>query len=84
MANFEENAEQNPAAQAEGKSIAELFRTDPLELSDQDMDAIITHYRQQRNEHSKQEKKKQNGSTQKGTRQKAADNLSLDIDLDDI
>ena len=79
MADFSENAEENPASNADGKSIAELFRTDPLELSDQDIDAIIKHYRQQRKEHAQKEHSR-NKTSQKGTRQKAADNLNLDID----
>lgn len=80
MTDYSDSAGKNPAANAEGKSLAELFRTDPMELTKQDRDKIIATFRQERSKFLQQEEGKK-------TQGKAASKKSgggINIDLDDV
>lgn len=77
------DADSNPAATAEGTSLAELFASDPLDLSAADRQTIIDKFRQERHRFLQQEQEKSAGkASKKKTSAKAAQDLN--IDLDDI
>jgi len=74
-----------PLASAEPESIEELFSRDPLELSAQDIDKIIAHFRLHRKLWSQEEASaKSQGRTAKAAATKAlAQKMSLgDLSLD--
>lgn len=82
MTDMTEDAQENPAARADGKSLAELFASDPMELTAEERGIIIKRFQQQRSQFMQEEKNK-------GTKQKKGDAAKsaakdIDIDVDDI
>lgn len=79
MTDYSESAQQNPAAAATGKSLAQLFSTDPLELTEEDREQIITAFRKQRTQFAQESGKKKKASKKKP---KAAIEDLGDLDID--
>lgn len=69
---------ENPLEESDPASIEELFRRDPLDLSDQDVGAICRELRRQRTEFQKEENRKKS----QGKKSKPTD--SGGISLDDL
>lgn len=85
MTDYTHDASQNPAAEASGKSLGELFRTDPLELTQQDREKIIETFRKERTKFLQQEEgTKKTGSRNKAASKKPKGSEGLDINLDDV
>ena len=82
MADFSQDAEQNPAADASGKTLAELFASDPMSLTREERGEIIRAMRKQRTEFMQEDAQKKTKQTKKKASKSAADDI--DIDLDDI
>lgn len=80
MTDYSDSAQQNPAAGANGKSLAKLFATDPLELSEQDRMQIVEAFQQERREFMQREKGGKKGSKKKSAARPIQD---LDINLDE-
>lgn len=78
MTDYSESAQQNPAKESDGKSLAHLFASDPLELSAEERGQIIEKFRQERKTFLQQEAtpKRQKGEP------KAKQDLNLDLDAD--
>lgn len=87
MADHSESAQQNPASNADGKSLATLFRTDPLELSEQDRQRIIDTFRKERTAFLQREsegKSAKKTSSKKTGGKKSLDDLDLSVDDIDV
>jgi hypothetical protein len=84
MTDFSEDAEKNPAAQADGKSLAELFASDPLDLTAEDRAVIIKKLRQQRTQHVQEDAEKKTKQTKGAASKQAAQDLNIDVDDIDI
>jgi len=68
---------ETPTAEADAATIQELFARDPENLSDQDIDAIVSHYRKKRHIFLQEENTKKAKGSSRG-RKDAPKNLSLD------
>lgn len=79
MTDYSESAQQNPAAGADGKSLAKLFATDPLELSEQDRMHIVEAFQKERKNFMEKEK----GGKKGRQRKKSQPIQDLDINLDE-
>lgn len=73
--------EESPLAEADPKSLDELFALDPLKLSDQQIDTIVASFRAQRKNFAVEEAEaKKDG---RNVRKKAIQKVDLDeLDLD--
>lgn len=84
MTDMSENAAENPAAQATGKSLAELFAADPMDLTESDRRQIIKTFRQERAKFLEQEQQKKTKETKGSAAKKASQDLNIDVDDIDI
>lgn len=82
---FEANAKENPLSDfSDHQDLSELFQRDPLELSDQDLEAIIHEMREHRKRWMQEENKsKQQGRRHNHAKTKQAPSFD-DLDLGDI
>lgn len=68
--------EQPPTAEADPQSLGQLFAADPEELTNENIDTIVSHFREKRKLFLQQEKTKPSGGGK--AKKDAPDNLSLE------